>query len=231
MYPTGMLAFYAASLLTKRFIIIGLSACQDRIDHGFELIERGRADHLPAVNDERGGSDETIAARLRHALIHLGIILSRIETLIELCCIQSKLGGIGFQVINTQGRRFGIQQIVIFPELALIEGTLPRFRRLGGLSGDDGIISPYKMHLVAVGRDDLFQDTGLLPAAAGGTAKITIFDDGHLCRGKPQRRVGCKTRGAQGRGLRRLSSQNQGRHSDNTASTPTPMIQRRVDFG
>ena len=44
--------FCAASLLTSRFILIELSACQDRIDQGFELSERGRADHFLTVESE-----------------------------------------------------------------------------------------------------------------------------------------------------------------------------------
>ena len=69
---------------------------------------------------------------------------------------------------------------MIFPELALIKGTLTGLRRLRRLSRDDRIIPPHKMNLIAICRDNLFQDAGLLPAAAGGTTEVAVFNDGHF---------------------------------------------------
>jgi hypothetical protein len=100
-----------------------LPAYQERINQGFESTERCRPNYLFSIDDKRWSSNKPVSPCFCHALINLCFIQTRVETVIELCCVQTNLCGIRFQITDGQGGGFGIQQIVIFPELALIKSA------------------------------------------------------------------------------------------------------------
>ncbi len=54
----------------------GSSSSQQRSDHGLELRERGRADQLFPIDQERGRPDKSVLPGFFHTLIHLGFVLS-----------------------------------------------------------------------------------------------------------------------------------------------------------
>jgi hypothetical protein len=104
------------------------------LENRLEFFERLGAENALAVNNEsRGALHAQLRAGSRIAL-HLGGILARIQALIEFCSIQAQLCGKTFQVIFAEcALVLAIlaleQQVVVFPELALV---ISAFRGFGG---------------------------------------------------------------------------------------------------
>jgi hypothetical protein len=108
------------------------------------------------IHHEGRSAVKSVLVAFIRALVDLGRVLTAVQTIVEFGCIQTKLGCIGFQFTNTDGRGFCIEQVVIFPKLALIKSTLTCFGSFGRRGGDNREILPDKSDFIAIRILNLF---------------------------------------------------------------------------
>jgi hypothetical protein len=129
---------------------------QQRVHQTLEIAERLPADNGAVIDQESRGARKMATQRVLQVMVYLRLVLAGFQAGLEPGGIQSHLGRVAFQIGLAQGWRPFIQQVVVFPELALIERTLAGFGGLRRFGDGVGKIAPDDLKLVAVLSAELF---------------------------------------------------------------------------
>ena len=89
---------------------------------------------MPSADDERRRAIDSELPRFGNVFVNDRLDALSVETLIELGSVEVQIGGVLFEIdfgvrADVLTAPFGVQFIVIFPELALLVRALRRIRR------------------------------------------------------------------------------------------------------